>query len=156
VLAAMAPKADDDPAVYLRERRTALLSRSRIALHVRMLRPPYFEWLRAIQALSAGAVLVCEHAAGHAPLVAGDHFVSGSADTLGLLADALLRAPGELERLRAAGYAALREGPSMAGAARRLIEIAEPLGAAPVGRSTPRAIDGRDPAIADGPDDASR
>ncbi len=118
--------------MFLRDRRTTLLKHSKIALHVRMQSPPYFEWLRAIQALSAGAVLLCEHAAGHGPLVPGEHFISGSPENLGLLADALLRDPERLDRVRRAGYDAVREGPSMADAARRLVELAEPLAARPV------------------------
>lgn len=81
-----------------------LLSRSRILLNVHRGEDRYFEWARAIEALSNGALLVTEPSVGHQPLVPMTHFVAADvalmpAHLTALLADEQLRA-----KVAAEGY----------------------------------------------------
>jgi hypothetical protein len=85
--------------------------------------------------MTNGAVLICDHAAGAAPLVAGEHFISGPGEGLGVLADALLRDPGRLESIRRRAYTTVREGIPAGPGARRLADTASRLLAA-----APRAV----------------
>jgi hypothetical protein len=121
------PKITDAASFVTGAAKHELLASSEILLNVRGIVPPYFEWVRALEAIANGAVLVTEHGAGHAPLVPGEHFVSGSPESLGLLADALLRAPQRLERMRHDAYEFVRAELPMARGARRLADVADGL-----------------------------
>jgi len=124
LLPAHRPKTAPEPAFLLGAEKHALIAASTVMLNIRSQIPPYFEWLRAIEAISNGAVLVTEHGAGHAPLIAGEHYVGGAPESLGLLADALLREPGRAAAIRDAAYALLRDELPMAPGAMRLGEVA--------------------------------
>ncbi len=125
LLPAHRPKSAPEPAFLLGAEKHALIASSTVMLNIRSQIPPYFEWLRAIEAISNGAVLVTEHGAGHAPLVAGEHYVGGAPESLGLLADALLREPERAAAIRDAAYALLRDTLPMGPGAMRLGEVAE-------------------------------
>jgi Glycosyl transferase family 2 len=57
----------------------------------------YFEWHRALSAISNGCVLVTERSLDASPLIAGEDYVSGSLDSLPFLLDLTL-ADGDLRR----------------------------------------------------------
>ena len=76
------------------------LSSAKILLNVHREDAPYFEWVRALEAISNGCVVVSEHSADTEPLVPGEHFVSGTLENLALLADALLRDEERLAGMR--------------------------------------------------------
>ena len=109
VIGPIAPKLAHGPGFVAGDAKRELLASARIALSIRSQIPPYFEWVRAIEAISNGAVLVTEQGAGHAPLVPGEHFVSGRPESLALLAEGLLRDPDRLEAIRRRAYEHLRE-----------------------------------------------
>lgn len=142
------PKTEERPDFLLGERKRALLGDAKVMLNVRRQAPPYFEWLRALEAICAGAVLVTEHGAGHAPLVPGEHFVSGSAESLGALAVGLVHDPDRLAAMRDAAYEVVRATPLDT---TRLVELAGSLRETKetvsfVSRS-PREIDFSDPVM---------
>jgi GT2 family glycosyltransferase len=87
----------------------ALLARAKILLDVHPDNGFAFSWLRAIDAICNGCVLVSEESLGVAPLEPGTHFVTSSAASLPLLADVLLRNPERLNRIRRAAYQLLRD-----------------------------------------------
>ena len=75
-----------------------LLSSAKMLLNIHRDRPqgaqhaPYFEWVRAIEAMAAGCVVISEPSDGCAPLVAWTHFVESTVEkmadiTAGLLND---------------------------------------------------------------------
>ena len=100
----------------------ALLRRARVLLSVHRDELPYFEWLRAMDALHAGAVLVSEWSVDTDPLRAGTHLL---ASRPGALPDVVVAALGDdvrLRRVRDAGSRWLR--------ARPLAELVRPLAAA--------------------------
>jgi hypothetical protein len=104
-----------------------LLRRSSVVLNVHREGARGMEWPRVLESIANGCVVVSEHAADHAPLVAGEHFIAGRVDSLARLADALLDDPDRLATLRTAAYDFVRSELSMQPAARRLVEIAESL-----------------------------
>ena len=104
-----------------------LISRAKILLNVHQENNPYFEWLRVVQAMSSGAVVVSEHAADFAPLVAGEHLMMGDADSLGLLCDLLLRDDDRRWRMQTAAYRTVRDELPLAPAVGRLIAAADAL-----------------------------
>ena len=57
-----------------------------------------------LDAIHAGAVVVTEHSSGIAPLVAGEHLLVASADSLPFVAESLVRDPERLAALRTAAY----------------------------------------------------
>ena len=76
-------------------------------------------------------MLVSEHSPDCAPLVPGEHFVSGTLENLALLADHLLRDEERLAAMRLAAYDHVRTELPMRPAAERLIAMAEDLARSP-------------------------
>lgn len=100
------PSAEPDPPGW----RTTLLAQTKILIllhlddkHLRL------QWRDAVEAIHAGAVVVSEHSAGIAPLVAGEHLLVGGPQALPYLAETLLRDPGRLDALRLAAYERVRD-----------------------------------------------
>jgi GT2 family glycosyltransferase len=87
----------------------ALLARAKILMDVHPDNGFAFSWLRAVDAICNGCILVSEESLGTAPLVAGTHFVTGSAASLPMLVDVLLRNAERLNRIRHAAYQLLRD-----------------------------------------------
>ena len=67
-----------------------LLGRAKIIINLHQGDSPYFEWLRIVQAISNGAVVVTEHSRDHEPLSPEKHFFSGRPESLHLLTELLL------------------------------------------------------------------
>jgi hypothetical protein len=67
-----------------------LLGRSKVLINLHQGETPYFEWLRVVQAMSNGCVVVSEASLGSEPLVAGEHLLAGRAESLAHLAEKLL------------------------------------------------------------------
>jgi hypothetical protein len=141
------PNSVEQPNFTIGHDKWDLLARSRVLLNIHVGERPYFEWLRVIQAICNGVLVVSEHSKGTAPLRAGEHFVSGAADELVALAEPYL----EDEDLRAetAGRALdyLRQRLPLSATARRVSLIAEDVGRRPV---TP----GYDDEVVDWPDNS--
>ena len=56
-----------------------LLAGSRVLLNVHQGERDYFEWIRVIEAISNGCLVVTERSGGYAPLVPGRHFLQAPA-----------------------------------------------------------------------------
>jgi hypothetical protein len=145
------------------EDKWSLLRRSKVLLNVhRESHPPYFEWVRVLEAIHCGAVVVSEPSSHFAPLEPGRHFAVGRAEELDRLAEELLHSPDRLDSIRRDSYEYIRTRLPMSEAASMLADAAEAIAARPTPRHRrrlprPRAIRG---AIASairrrrGPDDA--
>jgi hypothetical protein len=132
------PKTAPGPDFLVGAAKRERLLRAQLVLSPRRQLSPYFEWLRAVEAICAGCVLVTDHPAGHAPLVAGEHLVAGAPESLALLADGALRDPDRLAAMRRDAYDLLVAELPMRGAADTLLEHAAALRAAPArGRPGP-------------------
>ena len=130
---------------FLTEGKWELLARAKLLLNIHADERPYFEWLRASQAMCAGAVVVSEHSSSLAPLEPGTHLCVARPESLGLVADALLRDPGRRERIRHSAYRLLqgshplaRSVAELVGAARTL--VTRPLPADPGSGRSPRPV----------------
>ncbi|WP_340685988.1 glycosyltransferase [Amycolatopsis coloradensis] len=102
------------------------LARSRFLLNLHREQKQTLEWVRTLEAMTNGCVVISETSADIEPLVPGEHLVITRAESLGTVAAALAAEPGRERRLRAAAYEFVRSldmGPS----ARMLIDVASSL-----------------------------
>jgi hypothetical protein len=116
-----------------------LLARSRVLLNVHVSEQPYFEWLRVVQAIGAGAAVVTEHSVDYEPLVPGEHAIFGRPDTLGLLAQELLDDEERRFELARNAWLLLKEQRPFSTSVEALVEAGEEINANPLppdGRST--------------------
>ena len=101
-----------------------LLAAAKVSLNVHPDDDFAFEWLRALDALCNRSVLVSEESVGFSPLVPGRHFVSGTATSLPLLLDHVLRDPDQLEAIREEAYAFVREELPLRRSVEGMLEVA--------------------------------
>lgn len=120
-----APKTQTRDDYLMEDEKWRCLRSAKTILNVHRQDTTFFEWARALEAIANGCVVVSEHSADSSPLVAGEHYVSGSADNLALLANGLLEDEDRLRAIRLGGYDFVRSELSMRPAAQRLIELAE-------------------------------
>jgi len=132
------PKTRERPDLLLGESKWSCLSSAKVLLNLHREEAPYFEWVRVLEAISNGCVIVSEHSADTDPLVAGQHFVSGTLENLAMLADGLLRDEEGLAAMRLAAYDLVRSELPMRPSAERLIAIAEGLARSPSRAQRPR------------------
>jgi hypothetical protein len=105
----------------------ALLQRAKLVLNLHQGETPYFEWLRVLQAISCGAVVVSEYSVDYEPLVPGEHLMMGDPRSLHLLCEGLLCDEDRLARMRTAAYEKLRTSLPLANAIPRLVQRASEL-----------------------------
>ncbi|MDP9224161.1 MAG: glycosyltransferase, partial [Actinomycetota bacterium] len=85
-----------------------LLAQAKVVLNLHPAGDRSFEWVRAIDAISSGCVLVSEEYLGVAPLEPGRHVLTGTPASLPLLIDVLLRDPARLDEIRNEAYGFIR------------------------------------------------
>jgi hypothetical protein len=86
-----------------------------------------FEWVRVLQAIANGCVVVSEPSRDNAPLIAGEHFLVAAADSIPHIVEGLLREPQRLEAIRAAAYETVKEELNMATTVEQLVAVAHEL-----------------------------
>ncbi len=89
---------------FLGEGRQALLGQTKVMINLHHDDDAEFEWLRALDAIHAGAVVVSEHSSGIGALEPGKHLLVASGDSLPYVADALLHDEERLRTIRAGAY----------------------------------------------------
>ncbi|MGD1052210.1 MAG: glycosyltransferase [Candidatus Dormibacteria bacterium] len=102
------------------------LARSKVLINLHRGGSRSLEWVRVLEAMSNGCVVVSEQSSDHEPLVPGEHILLARPEVVALTAEALLRHPDRLNRVRRDAYVICRSldmGPS----AVRLLEVAEDL-----------------------------
>ena len=114
------PKTEERADFLMGEAKWRLLASAKTLLNLHRQESAYFEWVRVLEAVANGCVLVSEHSADTDPLVPGEHFVSGTLENLALLADGLLRDEERLVSMRTAAYELVRAELPMRPAAERL------------------------------------
>jgi len=125
------PKTEERADFLMGEAKWELLASAKTLLNLHRQESAYFEWVRVLEAVSNGCVVVSEHAADADPLVPGEHFVSGTLENLAFLADGLLRDEDRLASMRTAAYDLVRTELPMRPAAERLAGLAERLARSP-------------------------
>jgi hypothetical protein len=113
------------------EAKRELLSRTKVLLNVHQDERPYFEWLRVVEAVHCGAVVVSEPSSDHAPLVEGEHFVTGGAEELGRVASDLAEDDGRRTEIAGSAADLLKDEQPLSASAERLAAVAERLAADP-------------------------
>ena len=81
-----------------------MLVQAKLSINIHMGEDSRFEWMQALDAIQAGAVIVTEHSSGLAPLVPGQHLITSSPRSLPYVAEAVLRDEDRLAELRARAY----------------------------------------------------
>jgi len=101
-----------------------LLGQTKVLINVHQGVYPYFEWLRFLEAMHCGCVVVSEHCVGSEPLTPGAHYVVGEADTLAILTQEVLENQSLRERVRSGAYDYIRRQLPLRRAVERFVEFA--------------------------------
>jgi hypothetical protein len=140
------PNPESSESFVAGEAKRRLLADSKLLLNVHGDEEPYFEWLRVLEAIHCGAVVVSEWSTDYAPLVPGEHFLSGRPRSLHAIAEDLLSDEPRRRAMRASAYELIRGELPMSSAAIRLAEAAEVLDRKPRRRSLRSMLGLRPPA----------
>jgi hypothetical protein len=120
-----------------------LLARARVVLNLHRSDEPYFEWQRVLEAIHCGAAVVTEPSTDYHPLVPGEHFLSGDAETLHLIAEELLEDEERRARMASSAYELIREELPLAASGERLAAEAERVASSPPRPARYRTLLGR-------------
>ncbi|HUY08091.1 MAG TPA: glycosyltransferase [Candidatus Dormibacteraeota bacterium] len=112
------------PDFLRREEKWDHLAASKVLLNLHREGAYALEWVRVLEAICNGCVVITERSLECAPLVPGTHVLMGRPGTLGLLASTLLRHPDRLASIQAAAYKVCRQELDMAPSATRLLDVA--------------------------------
>lgn len=104
-----------------------LLGQSQILVNLHRGESRALEWVRVLEAMANGAVVVSEHSVDSLPLIAGEHFVSAGPQTIGLLTSHLLQDEKQLGEMRAAAYDFIRDQLPLSRSVEQLLEAAHQL-----------------------------
>ncbi|MEC3981436.1 glycosyltransferase family protein [Amycolatopsis sp. H20-H5] len=104
----------------------AHLARSRFLLNLHREQKETLEWVRTLEAMTNGCVVVSESSTEVEPLVPGEHLMLARAQTLGAVTAALAKQPERERHLRASAYEFVKTL-DMQVSARMLIELAKSL-----------------------------
>ncbi len=115
------------------------LVNSRILLNLHRGGSCALEWVRVLEAVVNGCVVVSEHSTDFAPLVPGTHIAFSRGSAVVDVAAALLRHPDRLSSIRDAAYTLCRDELSMRESAAELLEIGSSLLRSARARPTPSA-----------------
>jgi GT2 family glycosyltransferase len=121
------PRTVRRPEYLIGDEKYALLANSKVLINLHRGDSRSLEWVRVLEAISNGCVVVSEHSLDHEPLRPGEHFLSSAPESLGLVVDELLQDRELLSTLRCEGYDFVRRELSLAPAARMLAELADDL-----------------------------
>jgi GT2 family glycosyltransferase len=130
----------DGSTSFLANEKWDLLSRAKLVINLHQSERRYFEWLRVVDAIHCGAVIVSEHSTEVEPLEPGNHLFTGRPESLALIADALLRDDARISRTRAEAYSFIRSSLPMARSAAALAGAARILVAQPLPRRIATAV----------------
>ena len=133
-----APRSARTPGFLTGENKFALLARSKVLVNLHRTDSRALEWVRVMEAMANGCVVVSEHSLDAAPLVPGVHFLSTHPDRVGAAARALAQDPERLAAMRRAGVALLERMP-LARSVERLIAAATDVLARPAPSPAERA-----------------
>lgn len=104
----LSPDGPAGPEEFLGDGRWSLLAQSKVVLNLHADDRTGLEWLRVLDAIHAGAVVVSEHSSGIDTLEPGRHLLVASRESLPYVTDLLLRDERRLEQIRADAYERMR------------------------------------------------
>jgi hypothetical protein len=123
------PNWEPSQGFHVEDTKWDLLGRAKVMINIHQDEFPYFEWLRIVQAMSNGAVVVSDRAVDFAPLVAGRHLLFGETDSLHLLAELLLDDGDRWWKMQTAAYETVRHELPLRPGVQRLLNAAASLAA---------------------------
>ena len=126
------PHTEDSASFFSGNRKWDHLSRSKLVLNVHRGERDNLGWQHLVGAVANGCVFVTEHSLGYEPLVPGEHFVTGTRDSLPLLVAGLLEDPDWIAAVRDKGYRKLRDEMAMTDGATVLADAVRELSDVPV------------------------
>jgi hypothetical protein len=103
------------------------LRSTKVLLNLHRTTSSALEWMRFLEAICNGCVVVSEPCADHEPLIPGEHFVSANIDAIPDVINRLLDDPERLRLLRQRSYDFVRKELPMRAAADVLAELAAEL-----------------------------
>jgi hypothetical protein len=109
------------------------LRASQVLLNLHRTTSSALEWMRFLEAICNGCVVVSEPCLDGDPLVAGEHYVATRVEDIGTAVDRLLDDPERLKLMRERAYDFVRQELTMEPAGRRLAELAAELPRQPQG-----------------------
>jgi len=121
------------------------LRSSHVLLNLHRTTSSALEWMRFLEAICNGSVVVTEPCVDASPLVANEHFLVAPAAGIGKEIDALLADPGRLQRIRRDAYRFVRASLPMDPAGVRLAELAAELPRQPPAAAPQQAGDADPP-----------
>ena len=121
------PKPQARPDYLVEEEKFLHLARSKVLVNLHRKDSFSFEWVRAVQAMANGCVVVSEPSLDHQPLVPHRHFVVAAAESIPHVVGALLEDPHRLAVIRDSAYELLRGELQMSQAIERLLAGADDL-----------------------------
>lgn len=118
------PMTRNRPDFVMGSRKRELLARSRLVLNLHREGNRAFEWVRALEAIANGCVVLTEPSTGLSPLVPGEHVLVAPAERLGVLARAALTDPEWLDDVARAAFDVCAAELDMPASARLLVDVA--------------------------------
>jgi hypothetical protein len=121
----LAPKRTPRPDYLIDRGKYLHLRRSKLLVNLHRETSRSFEWIRVLQAIANGCVVVSEPSLDHHPLVAGEHFVVAAPKGIPHVVNRLLADPDRLAAIRARAYELIRTELGMDAAVDQLVAEAE-------------------------------
>jgi hypothetical protein len=112
------------PDFFMGDTKLGLLAASKVLLNLHRGDSRSLEWVRVLEAMCNGCVVVSEHSLGIAPLRPGKHLLLGQPRTLVHIARSVLADPSRLADIRTGCYEMLRTELTMRDAALVLVQLA--------------------------------
>jgi GT2 family glycosyltransferase len=117
---------------FVTDEKWDLLSRAKVLINLHQGEEPYFEWLRAMDAIHCGAVILSERSEGFEPLRSGHNLFFGDPRSLGYMADGLLADPPYLATIARETYDFVKWSMPFAASVAELAGAARTLVARPI------------------------
>jgi len=115
----------------------ALLAGTRVLLNVHQGERDYFEWIRVIEAISNGCLVVTERSGGYAPLVPARHFLQAPVPALAAQVDGILRDEARRAELALDAYDYVRKNMDFVDHVDRVLALVERRLSHPTARREP-------------------
>lgn len=123
----LAPKPAPRPDFLVDGDKYAHLRRAKLLVNLHREGTSSFEWVRVLQAIANGCVVVSEPSSDYAPLTPGAHFIVAAPDSVPHVVEGLLREPEHLEAIRTSAYEMVRAELDMASTVEQLVAVAREL-----------------------------
>lgn len=127
------PMTRSRPDFVIGEAKWRLLARSKVLINLHREESASFEWVRCLEAIVNGCVVVSEASTDLEPLVAGEHVVMAEPSRVGAVARALVQAPVLRSAIARRAYEVCRTELDMRNSAELLVKVASTLPGARAG-----------------------